>query len=193
MHTTEDQLIRRSIRGDQAAYGQLIGRYQDFVFSLCWRVLRQREEAEEAAQDAFLKAYDKLPSFRRESQFSTWLYTLTYRTALDQARKRGDRLISLDDQEHGVQLPAQKSQGADHKLRQQEQAEALEALLRRLPKQECTLLSLYYLQEQSVKEIAQITGLSVTNVKTKLFRGREKLRKQLGAHANDLRTQFYEE
>jgi RNA polymerase sigma-70 factor (ECF subfamily) len=192
MYSTEEQLIRRSIQGDQAAFGKLIVRYQDFVFSLCLRVLQQREEAEEAAQDAFLKAYRKLASFRQQSRFSTWLYTLTYRTALDRARQKGIPVQGIDGEEQYIQLPAASCSLADHQLERRENQQILEQLLQQLPAQERTPLSLYYLQEQSVREIAKITGLTVSNVKTWLFRSRERLRKQVGEQAASLRAQFYE-
>ncbi len=179
MVLTDEHLIERTLAGSQAAFGQLLARYQDFVFSLCLRVLRRREEAEEAAQDAFVKVYHSLHTFKEQSRFSTWLYTLTYRTALDFARKKRLPIASIDDEEGAPQLAADLSSSADQALNQNQLHDQLESLIGQLSESEGMVIKLFYLQEQSVKEIVKITGLTETNVKTKLFRGREALRKKM--------------
>jgi RNA polymerase sigma factor (sigma-70 family) len=84
---SDGQLIDAVIRGDQAAYRSLIDRYQKYVFTIAYNILKNREEAEEAAQDVFIKVYKTLRGFERKSKFSTWLYTIAYRTALDYQKK----------------------------------------------------------------------------------------------------------
>lgn len=176
MVLTDEHLIQRSLAGSQAAFGQLIARYQDFVFSLCLRVLRSREEAEETAQDAFLKVYQNLDTFKRESRFSTWLYTLTYRTALDRARLKKLPVTGLETEERALQIADEGAPAPDSKLQQADLHRQLEAAIGQLKEVDAAVVSLYYLQEQNVKEIAEVTGLTETNVKTKLFRSRETLR-----------------
>lgn len=185
MGPSDEQLINRVKAGDQPAFGQLIDRYQAYVFSLCLRILVSREEAEEAAQDVFVKVYQRLRSFRHESKFSTWLYTMAYRTAIDHRRQIARHRESNNDMDVSMALidkgvPA----AAEQLIQHQEQQAQLKSLLARLPQQEALLIDLFYLQEQSVREIAKITKLSVSNVKTKLFRTREKLRNLMQQHSS---------
>ena len=185
MGLSDEQLINRVKAGDQPAFGQLIDRYQAYVFSLCLKVLENREEAEEAAQDVFIKVFQRIRSFRHDSRFSTWLYTLAYRTAIDHRRQVARHRTSKNSVEVDIALigkgvPAE----VEKNLQQQEQQAQLKALLARLPQQEATIIDLFYLQEQSVKEIAKIMKLSVSNVKTKLFRTREKLRNLMQPHSS---------
>lgn len=178
MGLSDEQLIDRVKTGNQPAFSQLIDRYQAFVFSLCLKVLENREEAEEAAQDVFVKVYQRVRSFRHDSRFSTWLYTLTYRTAIDHRRQTSRHREAKTGVEIDLALIDKgEPAAAERTLQQQEQQVQLKSMLARLPQQEATIIDLFYLQEQSVKEIAKIMKLSVSNVKTKLFRTREKLRK----------------
>lgn len=175
---TDDLLIRRTLAGSRVAYGQLVARYQDYVFTVCLRVLRQRERAEEAAQDTFIKAYQNLEGFQGESKFGSWLYTIAYRTALDRVRLKQLPTAELDQQERPLQL-ADAAARADEQLEQADLRSAIEQALRQLKPDDAAVVTLYYLQEQTIKEIAEITGLTETNIKTKLFRSREALRKLL--------------
>lgn len=179
MSISDEQLIKRTLSGSRAAFGQLITRYQGFVFSLCFKVLDQREEAEEAAQDVFLKLFDRLDSFREESRFKTWLYTLTYRTAIDYRRSRKPMTLPIEDHPLRTERTESRLLTADFSTQQGELRKVLDQVIAKLPREEGLIIQLFYLQEQSVREIAEILEMSVTNVKTKLFRTREKMRKLL--------------
>lgn len=177
--STEDQiLIRRTLAGSQQAYGQLVDRYRNYVFTVCLRVLKSREAAEEAAQDSFVKAYRSLASYQGESRFSSWLYTIAYRTALDRARLKQQPLNSLEEEGRVVQV-ADPAPGAADQMESRDLQIALGQAIQALKPEDATVVSLYYLQEQNVQEISAITGLSASNIKTKLFRSREKLRQLL--------------
>jgi len=187
--TNDRQLIQLALQGDSGAFRQVVERYQEYVFTVTWRVLKRREEAEEAAQDTFVKVYKTLDSFAGESKFSTWLYTIAYRTALDRTRKKSYPMHSLDHDENFLQIAGDKN--ANLTVYQQDLKQTLATVINRLPVVEANLVTLFYLQEQSVKEISVITGLSVSNVKVKLFRVREVLRTELrlylGNEIEDLR------
>lgn len=178
-------LVQGVLRGDQGAFRQVVEKYQNYVFTIAMRVLKTREEAEEVAQDVFLKVYKMLGSYRQESKFSSWLYAITYRTAIDNARKKKLPLQSIETGGGVMQTPDLHSKTPaeltqDNDLRQQ-----VQSIINRLKPSDANIITLYYLHEQSVQEIAEITGLSVTNVKTKLFRLREQLRQELTASALD--------
>lgn len=169
------QLIDAVLRGNRPAFRQLVERYQNFVFTVAFRVLKSREEAEEAAQDVFVKVYQTLHTFEKKSKFSTWLYTIAYRSAIDVARKKQFYTQSIDDNESFLQVkdtennPLQDTQQTDLQVH-------LREIIQQLKPEEAAIITLFYLQEKSVKEIADIMDLTITNVKTKLHRTREALR-----------------
>lgn len=177
--TSDGQLIDAVIKGDQAAYRSLVERYQKYVFTITYNVLKNREEAEEAAQDVFIKIYRTLRSFERKSKFSTWIYTIAYRTALDYQKKRKYNTRSIDTEESYLQIEDKKSKNPDQSMHQADLKEKLQAAIQELKPADASVITLFYLHEKSVQEVAQIMDLTVSNVKTKLHRLRETLRKQL--------------
>ncbi len=171
-------LIRKTIEGNQASFRALVERYRDRAFTICFKILNDREEAEEAAQDTFLKAYRGLPRFEQRSKFTTWLYQIAWRTAIDRLRTRPPKAMVADHDKTLLQLP----DGADTpalQLHRKSVRVFISKALARLKHEDSTLLTLYYLNEQSVKEIAVITGLTESNVKVKLFRLRHEMKTQL--------------
>lgn len=182
-------LVGRILKGDQTAFRQLVERYKDYVFTICMRVLNQREEAEEAAQDVFIKVYKTLRSFEQKAKFSTWLYTVAYRTALDKVRVRKKRNVPLDSEENHLQISDDKQVNAEQIINTEMLQGQLLVAIRKLKPQDAAVVTLFYLKEKSIKEIVEITGLTLTNVKTKLHRTRESLKrhleKQLGSEIKD--------
>ena len=168
-------LIQRILSGESHAFGELVKQYQHMVYTVCMRVLRNPEDAEEAAQDAFVKAYRNLQGFSGGSKFSTWLYTIAYRSAISRGRQRRNDTVPLDELIH--QPTAATAIGPMHKT---DIHRYLKQAMEMLTPEECTILSLHYLDELSVEEIVTITGLSASNVKVRLFRSR----KQLGIALN---------
>ena len=98
------ELITKTMAGNQSAYAELIKRHQRFVFTLAMRFTKSREDAEEVAQDCFIKAYRSLDSFKKESKFSTWLYTIVYTTAMTSLRKKRLDTASIDDEGTHIQI-----------------------------------------------------------------------------------------
>ena len=181
MHAKEadQQLVGEVLKGNQAAFRQLVERYKDYVFTVCYRVLQQREEAEEASQDVFIKVYKTLGGFEQKSKFSTWLYTVAYRTALDKVRTRKKGNISIDQEDSYLQIPDKENKGAEQLINTELLKAQLLTAIRQLKPQDAAVVTLFYLKEKSIKEIVEITGLTTTNVKTKLHRTREALKKHL--------------
>ena len=170
----EEQAIAATRAGDHRAFAVLVGQYQHMVYTVCSRVLRHAHEAEEAAQDSFVKAYQHLASYQGQSKFSTWLYSIAYRTAISKLRARPTATADLEDAAH-ASAPFQHStdmEGMDRKA-------ALDRALAQLPAEDATIVTLFYLAEQSVEEIVTATGLSASNVKVKLHRSRKKLLEHL--------------
>jgi len=177
-------LIARILDGDSRAYGELVRQYQHMVYTACHRVLRNAEDAEEATQDSFVKAYQHLRGFTGSSKFSTWLFSIAYRTAVSHGRRRRTDGESVDELAHH---PAADSEGSAHSG---DLKSNLDRALAQLPPEDASILSFYYLEEMSVEEIVTVTGLGASNVKVKLHRGRKKLaeilERQLGPEARTL-------
>lgn len=166
--------ITRVIEGDTQAFAVLVNQYKDMVFSLALKMIRQREEAEELAQDAFVKAYRSLAGFKNDSRFSTWLYTITYNTCLDRLRKnkRQQQVISTDEYYGHLLMSISDTLEI---MEKQERELLIKESLNQLPEEDSFLLTLFYFEEQSVKEIGQIMAINANHVKIKLFRSRKKL------------------
>ena len=172
--TTDQQLIEQTLNGDTSSFGKLVERYQDFVFTIAFRIMKVREEAEEVAQDSFIKAFESLKSFRGESKFSSWLYSIAYRKALDALRKNKKYKASeiIDDITEGE---VSGIEDALHYLEDEERKKAIQDCILKLAADEAAIITLYYFQDQSVREISSITQLSEDNIKVKLYRSRKKL------------------
>lgn len=180
--TDEDiRLIEATLHGSRPAFQLLVERYQHFVFTIAFKILRSREEAEEVAQDVFVKVYKTLVSYEKKSKFSTWLYTVTYRTAIDTARKKQLWTDSIDDDAYFLQI----EDGKDSPLQEAQQNDLqgqIQWAINQLKPEDAALITLFYLNEKPIKEISEITGLTETNIKTKLHRIREVLRGHLNEH-----------
>ena len=171
---TDQFLIDKTLEGDTKAFGELIDRYQNYVYTIAIRILKVAEEAEEVAQDSFIKAYDSLSTFRGDSKFSTWLYRIVYHKSLDRLKKnKRHRTVeineeitedSLDHIENGLEY-----------LMKEERSRVIRDCINMLPEEDSAIISLFYFEEQSVKEIAKVTDLSEDNIKIKLYRSRKKL------------------
>jgi RNA polymerase sigma-70 factor (ECF subfamily) len=160
--------------GDTQAYRSLVDRYRERIFGLAMRIVRDREAAEEIAQDSFVRAWQALPDFRGESRFSTWLYRIAYRRALDE-RAAADRRRGHEIPVESEALESTGTHGArpsDWGLRLR-----LERLVNALPEAQRACITLFYAGDQSIEEIARVQGVPAGTVKTNLFRGREELRR----------------
>lgn len=172
------ELIEQSLTGDQTAYASLVKRHQRYVFTLALRFAKNREDAEEIAQDCFIKAYRSLSSFQRQSKFSTWLYTIVYTTAMTFLRKKRVDTDSIDDENMHVQLEGKGSFDnnlAENKSRTYYLNQAIGELL----PDDAAIITLFYMGEQSLEEIAQTMGMEANTVKVKLFRARQRLKDKL--------------
>lgn len=173
---SDESLIEQALAGRQVAYSTLVKRYEHFVFTLCMRMVKQREAAHEVAQDSFLRAFRYLSDFRGESKFSTWLYKIVYTTSLNYLRKNNPELVSLDDDKHPVYLVESDHAHFGRQLEIADRNAALQAAISQLSSDDSTIITLFYLYEHTLEEICTITGLSFTNAKTKLCRARQRLK-----------------
>lgn len=176
--------IQQVLNGDGAAYRGLVEKHQDLVFTIVHRIIPKAEEAEEVAQDVFIKAYEKLSGFKAESKFSTWLYRIAYNTAVSHTRKKKVEFLAMDEEmieNHGEIETKQEIMG----LTLEEQGKLLQEALGNLPRTDNLIISLYYYHGKDLEEISEIVGLTLNNVKVKLFRIRKKLLKEMSVLLDD--------
>ena len=179
MDNNSDQIyIDKVLQGDTNAFAYLINKYKDMVYTIAIKIVKRHEDAEEVAQDSFLKAYEKLDSFKGNSKFSTWLYTIVYRNSITKIRKKKVATSDIDDYvmdnySEGSEFPQIEA------IKNGEQQKYVREAIDRLPEKDALLITLFYMDESSIEEIEQITNLTQSNIKVKLFRARKKLNTEL--------------
>jgi RNA polymerase sigma factor (sigma-70 family) len=192
MTNIDDQYyINLVIGGDRNAFAALVDQYKDMVFTLALKMVKNREEAEEVAQDTFIKVYKSLAKFKGESKFSTWLYKVAYNTCLDRLKKhnREQSVVTIDEYtNHEITTISNIFDNIEAKERKR----LVQRCLDLLPGEDSFLLTLYYFEEQSVKEISKIIGISTNHVKIRLFRSRKKLTAVLKDHLEPEILKYYE-
>ena len=166
--------IERILAGDTSCFASLFDRYGKQVYAWVCRVIQNREDAEELTEDVFVKAFQHLESFRGESDFLTWLYRIAYNLSISAVRKKKVEYLAIEDS----QLSNVSEEMIQDQLGQADSSERLDLLdwaLEQLPPDDRALILLFYKEDKSIEELAQIMGLSIANIKVKLHRTRKKL------------------
>ena len=183
----ENELIRRSKEGDTESFSQLVLIYERRIINYAFRMLRDQNDAEDAAQEAFLRDYRKLDSFNGDAAFSTWLYTILNNICLDILRKRkrsGEHAqvsinqSSADDDEYEIQIE-DSSPGPYDSYRKKAAMKALEAAIEKLSDEHKAVIVMRDIHGLEYDEIAKVTGTSLGTVKSRISRARIALRKIL--------------
>ena len=179
MKHQEDQVYIDKVKnGDLASYSFLVDRYKDMAFTIARKIMRNSEDAEDAAQESFVKAYQQIHQFEGKAKFSTWLYTIVYRTSVSKLQKRGVFLLAIDDEIAENYTDDYTSPQLEH-MHASEQQQYVRQAIENLPETDALLITLYYMNENSIKEIEDITGLTASNIKVRLFRARKILENSL--------------
>lgn len=171
-------------KGDKNAFAEIVSLYKDKIFLLCYRMLGNVHEAEDMAQEAFIKAYINLHTFKMEKKFSTWLYRIATNLSIDRLRKKKPDFY-LDQEIAGTEGLTMYSQVAadialpEDEAESREMAAAIHNEIMALPEKYRSAIILKYLDELSLNEISEILNIPVGTVKTRIHRGREALRKRL--------------
>jgi RNA polymerase sigma factor (sigma-70 family) len=164
----EKKIIVQVCNGQTHAFEVLVNTYKGYVFTLVVNIVKSEGDAEEITMDSFMKAYQKIHSFRFQSKFSTWLYTIAYRLALMHLHKNKHLLTSME---------AASAIKADNKspMELSDQQLVLQQAMKALTQEENILINLFYFEEQSLQEIETITTIKANTAKVKIHRGRKKL------------------
>jgi RNA polymerase sigma factor (sigma-70 family) len=166
--------IEQVLAGKINAFSFIVDRHKDKAYNLAFRICGNHEEAEEVAQDSFLKAYKALRGFKMKSSFATWLYRIVYNTAISQVRNNKKGVLSLED------FPVDAadfigSNTSEEEAEKEYRTSLVNFALQKINEDERGLISLYYYEDMSIEEISDVTGLSNSNVKVRMFRARQKM------------------
>jgi RNA polymerase sigma-70 factor (ECF subfamily) len=183
----DNEIISRVLQGDQQIFAELVNRYRHLVFTVALRYTANREDAEEIAQDVFVKAYRSLADFRHDSKFSTWLFAIATNTCITFLRKKKIITHSLDDEKifEVANNTGTIHEEEEHKLK----AGLMNRAIRLLNADDATIITLFYKGEQSLEEIGKIMGIASNTAKVKLHRARQRLKEKLEIHlTNELKN-----
>jgi len=166
--------IEEILAGNTNSFSFIVDRHKDKAYNLAFRICGNHEEAEELAQDSFLKAYRSLKSFKMKSSFATWLYRIVYNTTISHVRIKKKGVLSLED------FPADAtdfigSNTSEEEAEKEYRNSLVNFALQKISEDERGLISLYYYEDMSTDEISEVTGMSKSNIKVKLFRARQKM------------------
>ncbi|MBB2150207.1 RNA polymerase sigma factor [Pedobacter gandavensis] len=172
-------LITEVLSGNTAVYSELVKRHQRFVFTLAMRFSKSREDAEEIAQDCFVKAYKALGTYKQTAKFSTWLYTITYTTSMSFLRKKRLDVQSIDDEGSILQLENHSSDFNADLIEKKSGYVYLNQAIALLSADDASIITLFYQAEQSLEEIGKTLNMESNTVKVKLHRARIRLKEKL--------------
>ncbi|MBM0066379.1 RNA polymerase sigma factor SigW [Alkalicoccobacillus gibsonii] len=183
-----DTLVRKLIievkKGDTESFGELVELFKDKVYQVAYRMVGHPQEAQDVAQEAFLRAYTNLDKFDMDRKFSTWLFRIATNVAIDRLRKKKPDFY-LEDKVKGTEGLTYESQlAADQELPEDqvvnlEMQEWIQSEINQLPLKYRSAVILKYMEDLSLKEISEILDMPISTVKTRIHRGREALRKRM--------------
>ncbi len=169
----ENAIIDRVLAGDRAAYARLVDNYKSYAYTIAFKIVNNRPEAEEVAQDAFIKAFNYLRSFNRTARFSTWLYRIVFNTAISYKRKNRQLFQDIETAE---KEPGERADAAAEK---DDKQVFLTRALEQLNPTDRYALELYYLQEFTLEEVAETMGQNINTIKVRVHRARLRLAEEL--------------
>ena len=175
----DNEIISEVLNGNQQAYALLVNRYQNYVFTLCLRIVKGREDAEEVAQDVFIKAYKYLADFRGAAKFTTWLYTIVNNTCISFLRKKKLDIHSLDNEKVFEVADNQDSGMRANLVEQKSRISMVNEAIGLLNPADAEVITLFYKAEQSLEETAQVLGIEVNAAKVRLHRARTRLKEKM--------------
>lgn len=170
----EKLYVRKVLEGDESQFSYFIETYKDMAFSIAFRIVDNIEDAEEVVQDSFFKAFRSLGDFRQDSKFSTWFYKIVVNCSLSKTKKRKLKIADVDPIKSSS-MAMELVEEEYRNLGSAEQKRIINYALERLNEEDRVILTLYYLNENTIDEVSEICGIKAENVKMKLHRARKKM------------------
>ena len=169
----ENRLIDRILAGEERCYAELVDQYKSYAYTIALKIVTNKSEAEEIAQDAFVKAYNYLKNFNRQARFSTWLYRIVFNTAI--SHKRKNKLITENIENRHLENPER----ADSAMERDDKQVFVARAMRKLNEADQLAIQLFYIKEFSLEEVADLMGQNVNTVKVRIHRARQRLAEEL--------------
>lgn len=175
MDKTEAQWIADAKIGDKEAFANLVEKYHRPVYSVCYRMLGTPTAAEDAAQEAFIRAYQALDRYDPERSFATWLLSIASNYSIDQLRKKKVTILSMDSEKHAWLAPPDPGPSPEKAALEKEKQALIQTILSELSEKDRAAVVLQYWHDYSYEEIAETLDLSTSAIKSRLFRARRLL------------------
>lgn len=169
----EHNLIDRILAGEERCYAELVDQYKSYAYTIALKIVGNKPEAEEVAQDAFIKAFHYLKGFNRQAKFSTWLYRIVFNTAISQKRKNRQQFVDIEDKN------IEASERPDADTERQDKEVFIGQAMARLNDADQLAIQLFYIREFSLEEVADLMGQQVNTVKVRIHRARQRLADEL--------------
>ncbi len=169
----EHSRIERILAGEQNLFAEMVDKYQSYAYTIAQKILQSKPDAEEAAQDAFIKAFHHLGDFNRQAKFSTWFYRIVFNTAISYKRKQRHQFQTIEN------TIVEYHEEANSMLEKKDKKKYLDLAMGKLNAADKTALTLFYMDEFSLEEIAEITGMQANTVKVRIHRARQRLADEL--------------
>src|SRR4029077_16131421 len=167
----DNSIVDRYLAGDMTAFDELMIRYERQVYRVCYRFVENRDDAMDLAQEVFIKAFEHLATFRRESSLKTWLYRIAMNHCINHVKKHSQEFVEVTEYTGSIRASAQTQ------LKDQEQREHFRRMVKQLPPKQKAILELRINEQLSYEEIANISGRSISTIKASVFFALDKLRK----------------
>ncbi|MCX6319517.1 MAG: RNA polymerase sigma factor [Bacteroidetes bacterium] len=181
----DNEIISKVLSGDHQAYAGLVDRYQSYVFTLALRMVKTREDAEEVAQDVFVKAFKYLADFKGASKFSTWLYTIVHNTGISFLRIKKLDVHSLDNEQVFERADNLDSGMRANMVEQKSKIRMVHDAISMLSPDDAQIITLFYKAEQSLEETAQVLGIETNAAKVRLHRARTRLKEKMEVYFSE--------
>lgn len=178
------QLVAKVKSGDSEAFRYLVEKHQHLAFTIAYNIVKNRQDAEEVVQDSFVKVFTKIAQFKEESKFSSWLFKIVYNTALSRIRKKQLDTFTLEHDDYSTEYGIDSHSGWDQMVLT-DQKKYIDKALSNLADQDKLVLTLFYLADEDINEICEITNEKRTTIKARLHRARAKMYTQLNALLKD--------
>ena len=186
----DEDLIQQIRKGNRNAFRHLVDKYNNMVWHLVLRMVRQREDAEDLAQEVFIRVYRDIHKFRGESKLSTWIGALAFNVSTDYLRKKGREKVIFTGEPIRLEIAMPETGNPLETLKREDIKAVIHRIIDQLPLQYRTVITMYHLEQFSYTEISEITGMPEGTVKSYISRGRAAIKEKLIRMAPDMQHDF---
>jgi RNA polymerase sigma-70 factor (ECF subfamily) len=176
----EKEIIREILKGNTDKFSYFVEKYENQIFNLCLSIVKNKDDALDLTQEAFLLAYKNLKNFKGKSSFSTWIYRIAYNLSINFVKRKGEFLTILDRDEEDLEFQIEdKTSSIWEEIEKEERMKIIEDCLNKLKDSDRVIIELREIENLSYEEISEILSLPIGTIKSRLFRAREHLKNEV--------------